>query len=91
MIPDAIQFQEFKQISDTNWDYDIISRNKIKYKLQYIVLKTGFIRERLFTDNKMLYDREFRCGERLVFTFEDVIAHFGNVSQAMSVVTQTKQ
>lgn len=84
MMPqDRIRFQEFKQISDTEWIYEIITVSRMKYSLRYRVLKTGFIRETMISEGTLLFDREFRCGERLEFVFEDVIHHFGNTSQAI--------
>lgn len=80
-LKDAIRFQQFTQISQTDWKYDIVTRCDAKYSLNYRVVATGFVKETLMNEKKLIYDREFRIGERLPFTFEQVIQHFGNVAQ----------
>jgi len=85
-VQDKIQFQQFTQISATDWRYDIVTRCQAKYSLNYRVVGTGFVKETLMNEDKLIYDREFRIGERLTFTFEGVIQHFGNVSQALKTL-----
>lgn len=82
-VKDAIQFQQFAQVSPVEWKYDIVTKNRTKYCLHYRVLHTGFAKELLMSDDKVIYDREYRIGEKLAWTFDDVIQNLGNVAQVL--------
>lgn len=74
---DDIGFQEFIQDSFLQWRYIITTKENKKYTTLYQVLKTGFIRE-IFSDGRnLIWDREFRAGERLEFTALDVVKNGG--------------
>lgn len=85
-MKDSIQFQQFHQVSTTEWKYDIMTKNRAKYCLHYKIVNTGFVKELLMSDDKLIYDREYRVGEKLQFTFDDVIQNLGNVSEVLKKI-----
>jgi hypothetical protein len=77
---DAYRSSRFTQISATDWRYDILTQAGNKYSVDYRVVNTGFVKETLMNEKKLVYDREYKIGEKLKFTYEDVIQNFGNLS-----------